>query len=110
MARPQFDPRNPRRLRPTDSGRVTFSAAAAALSRIAEDGPGLSRRCANPAEGGLGSDSDVRAILRLPFLHDIAHVDFCRALTHVQFVGDDLVRFASLDLLNDLTFTLGQLA
>ena len=44
---------------------------------------------------------DFSAISRVQLPHNIAHVDFHRAQTHVQFVGDYLVRFALLDRPDD---------
>jgi hypothetical protein len=55
--------------------------------------------------GDLRFDGEIRPILRLHFLHEVAHVDLHRAFTHVQFVGDDFVRLALLNRSNDGRFT-----
>jgi len=55
--------------------------------------------------GDLRFDGEVSPILRLHFLHEVAHVDLHRAFTHVQFVGDDFVRLALLNRSNDGRFT-----
>ena len=55
--------------------------------------------------GDLRFDGEVCPILRLHFLHEVAHVDLHRVFTHVQFVGDDFVRLALLKRSNDGPFT-----
>src|SRR5271166_736551 len=47
---------------------------------------------------------DVRTVLRLQYFHDIPHVDFHRAFTHVHVVSYDFIRLALLDRANDCKF------
>ena len=62
-------------------------------------GPAQGRHRDVSSYGDPRFDSEVRPILRLHFLHEVAHMDLHRAFTHVQFVGDD---FASTCLVEAL--------
>ena len=68
---------------------------------------GQLKRSVDPRKGaqdGLRFDSHVRTVFRAQFLHNIADVNFDGAFTHVQLIGDYLIRLAFLDRPNDGKF------
>ena len=52
----------------------------------------------------------VRERLCLHFLHDPGSMDFNGSLTDAEFVGDDLVRLAGDDKIENLVFAIRKLA
>src|SRR5271165_4354257 len=69
-----------------------------------QGGPMPVRPRGGPSMKGLRPHRHLGSILRIELLHDIAHVHLHRAFTHIELVGDDLIRLAFLYRSHDRVF------